>query len=69
MPAIIAKIKPFSTPIMNSLVTILKKLPEEISFFAIALIVTASVYIPALPPIDATIGINTASATTFSISS
>ena len=37
------------------------------SLVAIVLIVTASVCIPAFPPIEATIGINTASATTFSI--
>ena len=47
----------------------LKKLPDEISFFAIALIVTAKVCIPAFPPIEATMGIKTARATTFSISS
>ena len=31
-PAIIAKIIPFKIPITNSLLTILKKLPDEISF-------------------------------------
>ena len=68
IPVIIAKIIPFKTPIKNSLEIILFILLLESSFVAIALMVTASVCIPALPPIDATIGIKNASATTFSIS-
>ena len=64
-----AKIIPFKIPIINSLVTICPKFPEESSFVAKALIVTAKVCIPAFPPMDATIGIKTANATTFSISS
>ena len=64
---IIAKMIPFKTPIINSFPTIRLKLLVEISCFAIALIVTASVCIPAFPPIDATIGIKKASATICSI--
>ena len=67
-PVITAKIIPFKTPIKNSLPTILFILLLESSLVAIALIVTASVCIPAFPPIEATIGIKNASATTFSIS-
>ena len=37
------------------------------SFIAKALTETVRVWVPAFPPIEATIGINTASATTFSI--
>ena len=65
---IIAKIIPFNTPIKNSLVIILFILLLDNSLVAIALIVTANVCIPALPPIEATIGIRKAKATTFSIS-
>ena len=43
------------------------KLLFESSFVAIALIVTASVCMPAFPPIDATIGIKKANATICSI--
>ena len=62
-PVIIAKIIPFKIPIMNSLVTIFPKFPEDNSFVAKALIVTAKVCIPALPPIEATMGIKTANKT------
>ena len=43
------------------------KFPEDNSFVAIALIVTAKVCIPAFPPIEATIGIKKAKATICSI--
>ena len=66
---IIAKIIPFKIPIKNSLPTTRLKLLFDNSLVAIALIVTANVCNPALPPIESTIGIKTASATTFSISS
>ena len=53
--------------IINSFVTTLLKFPDESSFVANALIVTARVCIPAFPPIDATIGIKNANATICSI--
>ena len=64
---ITAKIIPFKIPITNSFPTTRLKLLDESSFVAIALIVTASVCIPALPPIEATIGIRKARATICSI--
>ena len=63
-----AKIIPFNTPIKNSFPIIWLILLLDNSLVAIALIVTANVCIPAFPPIDATIGIRNARATTFSIS-
>ena len=63
----IANIIPFKIPIRNSLPTILLKFPDDNSLVAIALIVTAKVYIPAFPPIEATIGIKKAKATICSI--
>ena len=67
MAVIIANIIPFKIPIKNSFPITLFKLLFESSFVAIALIVTAKVCIPALPPIDATIGIRNAKATICSI--
>ena len=64
---IIANIIPFKIPIKNSFPTIVLKFPEDNSFVAIALMVTANVYMPAFPPIDATIGIRNAKATICSI--
>ena len=64
---IIANIMPFKIPIINSFETIFAKLLEVNSFVAMALTVTAKVCIPALPPIDATIGIKNAKATICSI--
>ena len=58
---------PFKIPIKNSFVTILPKFPDDNSFVAKALIVTANVCIPAFPPIEATIGIKKARATISSI--
>ena len=65
----IAKIIPFKIPIRNSFKTFWVKLFFVNWFVAIVLIVTARVCMPALPPIEATIGIKTAKATTFSMSS
>ena len=64
---IIAKIIPFKIPIANSFETVLLIFVLDNSCVAIALIVTANVCIPALPPIDATIGIRNANATICSI--
>ena len=64
---IIAKITPFKIPIENSLKTFDEKLFLVKSFVAIVLTVTANVCIPALPPIEATIGIKKAKTTICSI--
>ena len=64
---IIANIIPFIPPINVSLVIILNAFEVVSSFTASALTATVNVCVPALPPIEATIGINIASATTFSI--
>ena len=66
-PVITAKIIPFKIPITNSFVIIFPIFPDESSLEANALIVTAKVYIPALPPMEATIGIKNARATICSI--
>ena len=52
---------------INSLVTTFPKFPDDNSLVANALIVTAKVCMPALPPMDATIGIRKARATICSI--
>ena len=65
----IAKIIPFIPPTNISLPIILNAFLEVNSLVARALTDTVNVCVPALPPIDATIGIKTANATTFSISS
>ena len=62
-----AKIIPFNIPIENSLITFDVKLFSVKSLVAIVLTVTANVCIPALPPIDATIGIKNAKTTICSI--
>ena len=64
---IIAKMIPFKIPILNSLKIFWLKLFFVKSFVASVLTVTAKVCIPALPPIDATIGIKKASTTICSI--
>ena len=67
IPIKIAKIIPFIPPTKVSLVIIFITFDVVSSLTAIALTETVSVYVPALPPIEATIGIKTAKATTFSI--
>ena len=62
-----ANITPFKIPIENYLKTFDEKLFCVKSFVAIVLTVTAKVCIPALPPIDATIGIKKAKTTICSI--
>ena len=64
---IIANIIPLRIPIRNSFPTTRLKLLLDSSLVAIARIVTAKVCIPALPPIEATIGIRKANATICSI--
>ena len=64
---IIAKIIPLIPPINVSFKTIFTAFDGVNSLTARALTETVNVCVPALPPIEATIGINTASATTFSI--
>ena len=62
-----AKIIPFNIPIVNSFITFDEKLFFVKSLVAIVLTVTASVCIPAFPPIEATIGIKNAKTTICSI--
>ena len=64
---IIAKIIPFIPPIKVSLKIIFNEFEAVSSFIANALTATVRVCVPAFPPIEATIGIKIASATTFSI--
>ena len=64
---IIANIIPFKIPILNSFKIFWLKLFLVRSFVAKVLTVTANVCIPALPPIEATIGIKKASTTICSI--
>ena len=66
-PIINAKIIPLIPPTNVSFTIILNALEVVNSFIAKALTETVKVCVPALPPIEATIGINTASATAFSI--
>ena len=63
----IANIIPFIPPMRVSLVIILNALLVVSSFTAIARTATVKVWVPALAPIEATIGIKIAKATTFSI--
>ena len=64
---IIANIIPFNTPILNSFNMFWLKLFFVKSLVASVLTVTANVCMPALPPIEATIGIKNASTTICSI--
>ena len=66
-PVITAKIKPLNSPTRNSLEIILETFEAISSLVAIKRTVTVKVCVPAFPPMDATIGINMANATTFSI--
>ena len=64
---LIEKLLHFKTPILNSLIILFVKLFFVKSCVAKDLTVTANVCIPALPPIDATIGIKKANTTICSI--
>ena len=66
-PVIIANNIPFNTDIAISLKNTFLLLLSTSSLVAIALTVSVNVCVPALPPIDATIGIKIANATIFSI--
>lgn len=66
-PAIKAKATPLSRPTMLSFPIILNAFVSDISLVAMARTATVKACVPAFPPIDATIGIRIARATTCSI--